>query len=168
MDTALPASSVASLWITIIRYVGSEVDKFFSWPMLKGDSTTNVYLDMARNSGALPFIPIAGDSFSVGLAPAKLTFPWDVMDAVWVDKQIMGAYFWLDQDFHARTALDWTEAYTPYFSLSSTGGKRRLFAFAPSKHCEALKLDLVSFKKKARLDAYAYQVHYKGEGVTKQ
>jgi len=168
LDSALANVRVSSLWITIIRYTGASVSQFFSWPMIKADSLTDVYLDLERNSGNLPFTPVAGDTFIVGLAPARLTFPWDVMDVPWVDKQINGLYSWHNAEFHFRTAKDWNETFSVWEILSDSTGKRKYSVFAPAKFCEALKMDLVSFDVDARLDAYAYQVHYKDEGVTKQ
>jgi len=152
------------LWVTVVK---ADKSAYFIWP-IEDTTTTGIYLDTGYLSGAPPFNPVANDTIIIGAAPARLTFPWDVMDVPYIDKQINALVTWRDKNWYLRHATDWDEStYSAWILMADLSSQRSRASIGPI-NCEALKLDLVSYEIGARLDAMAYDVLFRTKGVTVQ
>lgn len=173
LTAPLTGTDYERLWVVVQKVTDSKITNFYIWPIRSFTSTT-ITLDENYAGGIIagPF-PSPGDTLIIARAPARITFPWDVLDLPHIDKQVNALVTWRDEIWYGRVASDWKDpalaaSWSPWEQMADSTLKRHRFTTPFSQNCEAIKLDLVSFALAARLDAYAYDVHYKELGVQGQ
>lgn len=168
------AGALRGLWVTIYKISSGAIIDWISIPIKENgasgpDDTLTLdtdYWALANWKGTLgtTFTPAAGDKVSVGFMPAEVEFPWDTLDALAVDKELVRLKHWHAGAMYFRYATDRSTTYTTWSLLdeSTTGPQRK--GKEINKNCELYKLQMMGKNSATtsanRLDAYGYEVVY--------
>lgn len=163
--STLSANEYTHLWAVVYR---SSSNTWYMIPILANSAST-VTLDENTNY-PIDFDPALNDNLYVCLPPAQLVFPWDQMDAPFVEKQIVNLLTWHNKEFLVQISKDWNSAdkIVPYKTLATPNVAEGRSRLTVGKTMEAAKLDLVSFEKGATFNGFAYEIEYFEDAVTKQ
>lgn len=160
-NTTLTVGAYKHLYISVIRVASGKV---FTVPIEDNDA---VNVTLSTEFGTFPFTPEEGDIVYLCFPPSSVEFPWDTMDHMFIEKEVLELIMWSEKNFYLNIARDWDEndlAYKWRLLQTKKGQRTRLDL---KLELEALKLSMYSFDKGSAIDSFGYKVNYR-QGAIKQ
>lgn len=140
------------LWVTI---VDDSYPRWFSIPV-KYSAENYVELDLTYSD--VDFTPEAGHRIYLGFVPAKIEFPWDMIDRPFYNKIVHRLLLWHEGTVLFRYATGWRDNYTRYINVEPNSRLSKIPLSGTAS--EVIKLDVVSFDTNSKIDSYAYDVEF--------
>lgn len=157
----MAVNELVGLWVTVIR---EDYSDYFILPILTNTATT---ITLDTGYGAVGFTPQKNDKLLLGLPPALVEYPWDVLDLPFFDKKLTRLVTWHDKRLWHRFSRNWDMGTpSPWREMRDAEKQRKLTPM--NFEGEAIKLSLLSFMRDSRIDGYGYDVAVFGEGKMPQ